>query len=198
VSETTKLTRAGALEAALLAGAGAVAGGILIAGLPEGAASKPSPRQDAEILAFALTLEYVQAGFYAEALRRGALKGELREFARTVGGHEREHIAFIRAALKGKAKPAPKLDFGEATATPEAFQRTALKLEDLGIKAYDAQAPNLTRGTLAAAARIVSVEARHASWIRGIAGQLPAPYAAEPTLSTRRVTETLQGSGFVQ
>ena len=62
MSETTGLTRAGALEAALLAGAGAIVGGILIAGLPEGAASKPSARQDAEILSFALTLEYVQAG----------------------------------------------------------------------------------------------------------------------------------------
>jgi Ferritin-like domain len=191
---TAGLNRRGAL----LAGAGAIAGGILIAALPDGAASEPSARQDAEILNFALVLEHVQAALYAEALGRNVLQGELRDFARVVGGHEQAHIDFIRHALGRKAKPPPKLEFGEDASTPEAFQRTALKLEDLGIKAYDAQAPNLTRAALTAAARIVSVEARHAAWIRAIAGQNPAPDAAEPVIGARRVVETLNGSGFVR
>ena len=193
-----RMTRAALLEGALLAGGGVVVGGVVLGGLPDFAASKPSPEQDAEILNFALLLEHVQAGLYADALTRGGLSGELREFARRVGAQEREHIAFIRKALGKAARKEPELDFGEDTATPERFTETAFKLEDLGVAAYNTQAPNLTKETLAAAAKIVSVEARHAAWIRAIAGENPAPDASEPTASARRVASTLEGSGYVQ
>lgn len=193
-----RTTRIELLERALLAGGGIAVGGIVIAALPDLAGSKPSASQDAEILNFALLLEYVQAGLYADALRRKALTGERREYAKIVGGHERAHIAFIRKALGDKARKPPKLDFGEDTATAESFTDVALKLEDLGVAAYNAQAPNLTKGALAAAARIVSVEARHAAWIRAIAGVTPAPDASEPPASAKRVVATLNGSGYVQ
>ena len=192
-----RTTRSELLQAALTTCGGVAVGGVVIAALPDLAGSKPSPAQDAEILNFALLLEHVQAGLYADALRRKALSGELREFAETVGAHERAHIAFIRKALGDKARKPPKLDFGEDTATAESFTEVALKLEDLGVSAYNAQAPNLTKGALAAAARIVSVEARHASWIRSIAGVTPAPDAAEPPASAARVAATLKGSGYV-
>jgi rubrerythrin len=194
---TDGLTRARFLEGVFLAGGGVVVGGVLLGGLPDFAASKPSPKQDAEILGFALTMEYVQAGFYAEALSRGTLEGELRDFARRVGDQERAHIAFIRKALGQAAGKPPKLDFGEDTGSPEAFSEAAVKLEDLGVAAYNAQAPNLTKPTLGAAAKIVSVEARHAAWIRAIAGDNPAPDAAEPTASAKRVVATLEGSGYL-
>jgi rubrerythrin len=193
-----RVTRAGFLEGALLAGGGVVVGGVLIGGLPDFASSKPSAKQDAEILNFALTMEYVQAGFYEEALERGSLSGELREYADRVGSQEKEHLAFIKKALGKAAAKQPELDFGEDTASPEAFTQAAFKLEDLGVSAYNAQAPNLTNETLAAAAKIVSVEARHAAWIRAIAGRNPAPDAAEPTASAERVVKTLNGSGYLQ
>ena len=193
-----RTTRIELLERALLAGGGMAVGGIVIAALPDLAGSKPSASQDAEILNFALLLEYVQAGLYADALRRKALTGERREYAKIVGEHERAHIAFIRKALGDKARKPPKLDFGEDTATAATFTDVALKLEDLGVAAYNAQAPNLTKGSLAAAARIVSVEARHAAWIRAIAGVTPAPDASEPPASAKRVVATLNGSGYVQ
>jgi rubrerythrin len=193
-----RVTRAGFLEGALLAGGGVVVGGVLIGGLPDFASSKPSAKQDAEILNFALTMEYVQSGFYEEALRRGTLTGELREFAQRVGSQEQAHLEFIRKALGKAAGKKPKLDFGEDTGSPEAFTEAAFKLEDLGVAAYNAQAPNLTKETLGAAAKIVSVEARHAAWIRAIAGENPAPDAAEPTASAKRVVDTLNGSGYLQ
>jgi rubrerythrin len=192
-----RFSRAALIEGALLAGGGVVVGGVLLGGLPDFASSKPSPKQDAEILNFALTMEYVQSGFYAEALERGALEGELREFAERVGGQEEEHVAFIRKALGKAAGKKPKLDFGDDTGSPDAFTQAALKLEDLGVAAYNAQAPNLTKPTLAAAGKIVSVEARHAAWIRAIAGENPAPDAAEPTASAKRVVSTLNGSGYL-
>jgi len=193
-----RTTRSDLLERVVMTGAGFAAGGIVIAALPDLAGSEPSPKQDADILNFALLLEYVQAGFYADALKRGSLEGERREYARTVGAHERAHVAFLRKALGEKAGKAPKLDFGDDTTSPKRFTDSALKLEDLAVAAYNAAAPSLTKPALAAAAKIVSVEARHASWIRSIAGVTPAPYASEPQISVKRAAQTLKGSGYIQ
>lgn len=191
-------TRAEVLERVLAAGGAVAVGGIAIAAVADPAGSQPSAAQDVEILNFALLIEHVQAGFYADALRRGSLTGELRAFARTVGAHERAHVAFLRKALGSKAKKAPELEFGDDTTSPARFTDASLKLEDLAVAGYNAQAPNLTKPALASAAKIVSVEARHAAWIRAIAGVTPAPDAAEPQLSAQRVMKTLQGSGYIQ
>jgi hypothetical protein len=134
----------------------------------------------------------VQGGLYAEAVRRGALKGELQKYAEVVGGHERAHAALLRKALGGAARRAPKLDFGEDVTDAKRFMAAAVKLEDLGVAALNAQAPNLTDAALVQAARIVSVEARHASWIRAISGESPAPEATEPSTTAQTVTKAVQ------
>ena len=36
------------------------------------------------------------------------LTGELAQYARVVGGHERAHVAFLRETLGSRAKPAPR------------------------------------------------------------------------------------------
>jgi len=191
------LTRADLLQGALLTGGGVVVGGVLLA-LPDPAGSQqPSLERDAEILNFGLLLEYVQEGLYDQALRRASLQGELREFAQRVRSHERAHIDFLREALGNEARKRPELDFGQDAADPEAFTEAALKLEDLGVAAYNTQAPNLSNEALAGAAKIVSVEARHAAWIRAIAGVNPAPDASEPQVDADRVQSTLQGSGYI-
>jgi Ferritin-like domain len=192
------LSRSDALRAGVLAGCGTVAGGVLLAGTPQGAASKPSKKQDAEILNFVLVLEELQAAFYADALDRGSLSGELLEFAEEVGTQEREHVDFVRGALGSAARDAPAFDFGDATASAQRFGRTALELEDLGVTAYNAGAPNLTSEALGAAARIVSVEARHAAWIRDLLGKNPAPFASEPRKSAKAVAAALDRTGFVK
>jgi hypothetical protein len=136
--------------------------------------------------------------FYAEALKRARLAGELRSFAEIVGGHEREHVRFVRAALGRHAQAAPKLDFGDDTADAERFARSALRLEDLGVKAYFTQAASLRPATLAQVGRIATVESRHAAWIRDLAGLDPAPDPVEPTLDAKTVRQTLKGSGYVR
>ena len=103
-----RTTRSELLRTALVTGGGVAVGGVVIAALPDLAGSKPSAAQDAEILNFALLLEHVQAGLYADALRRKALSGELRQFAEIVGAHERAHIAFIRKALGDKRPQTPQ------------------------------------------------------------------------------------------
>jgi Ferritin-like domain len=167
------------LKAAGAAGA-LVVGGALLAALPDAVGAAPSPKQDREILNVVLLMEEVQARFYTEALRRGLLTGELEEFARVVGAHERAHVAFLRRTLGSEARRRPTVQFDSLT-SPRSFTAAAIALEDLAVAAYNGQGPNLTKPALAAAGKIVSVEARHAGWIRDIAGRNPAPDATDPT-----------------
>ena len=181
-------------RAAVLGGALAV-GGALIGGARAGAAPT---RTDIRILNFVLRLEELEAGFYAAALDRGALRGELREFAEVAGAHEREHVAFLRGALGAKAVPRPKMRFGPAVTSQKRFVAAATTLEDTVVAAYNGQAANLGASTLAAAARIVSVEARHAAWIRAIAGKPPAVDATDPIATQSQVQAALDKLGFLR
>ena len=190
------LTRGAVLRAGAVATGGAAAGVLIGGGLP-GRAAQSDAAKDAEILNFALQLERMQAAFYADALKRGKLTGELREYATVVGGHEQEHVKFLESALAGAAKPAQKYDFGEDTSSPEAFQVAAQRMEDLSAQAYNAAAPGLSTKALRAAAKIASVEARHAAWIRDLAGENPAPDAAEPVTTAAKVASAVQQTGYV-
>jgi Ferritin-like domain len=189
-------TRSQALRAALGAAGGLAVGGLLIANQPEPAHSKDE-ETEADVLNFALLLERVQAGFYAEGLRRAHLKGELRQFARIAGAHERAHAGLLLKALGDAARRPPKLDFGDDTADAHRFALAAEKLEDLSVAAYNSCADDLSPAALAQAGRIVSVEARHSAWIRDLRGDVPAPFATEPRSTPERIMATLKGSGYV-
>jgi hypothetical protein len=191
------ISRAALVKGAIGLGGGLFAGAALSGNLVDLAESKPSAKQDAEILNFVLVLEELQTAFYAEAVQRSKLEGPLLDFAKIVGDQERQHTAFVRKALGSNARKAPKFDFGDATGDPKAFAKAAVTLEDIGVAAYNAQAANLTAATLAAAAKIASVEARHASWISDLVGRNPAPFASEPTTSAAAVTSRLHKTGFV-
>jgi Ferritin-like domain len=124
------------------------------------------------------------------------LHGELREFAKTALVHEHAHLAVLKGALGTKAGPRPKFDFGSAVRDADEFKRTAIKLEDIAIAGYNGQATNLTAGTLAAAAKIVSVEARHASWVRTLAGEVAAPEAVDKPMTAKQVADGLHTIGL--
>jgi hypothetical protein len=65
------------------------------------------------------------------------------------------------------------------------------------VSAYNGQAGNLTKPALAVAAQIVSVDARHAGWIRAIRGEDAAPNPTDRALTARQVTQALQRTGFL-
>ena len=174
------------------------AGGTALAAWPRDTISARSAKQDAEILKFALVVEDLQSAFYAAALDNGALDGELLEYAQVVAEHEKAHADHIRTALGSDAPVAPNFDFGDSVGSPESFATTAIKLEDLGLSAYNGAAPGLTSGALADAARIVSVEARHISWIRDIVGKIPAPRATDKAISAKQAQAAITATGFVQ
>jgi rubrerythrin len=190
---------AGSSRLALLlaAGAGAAAATPLfrrLLGIGDAAAA--SKAQDARILQLVLQLEYTQVAFYEEALSHASLEGQLRDFAETALGHERQHLAAIKRALGAKAGKRPRFEFGQATKNSDAFRATAIKLEDIAVAGYNGQATNLTPGTLAAAAEIVSVEARHAAWVRAIAGEVAAPDPVDKPLTATQVAAGLRMIGL--
>ncbi|MBA3432748.1 MAG: ferritin-like domain-containing protein [Actinobacteria bacterium] len=190
-------SRAGFFKKAFAAGGSLTLGGILIGGLPAIGSAAPSPANDVKILNFALTLEYLEAEFYTRASASGALSGEARELSRVVGGHERAHVAFLKGALGAKAVKKPTFDFKGTTEDQKLFLATARVLEDTGVAAYNGQGPNLTKATLPAAASIVSVEARHAAWVRDILRQNPAPKAFDDALSMPAILKAVTGTGFI-
>lgn len=191
-------SRAQFLVRAVLAGGTLTAGGALVAALPRLAASAPSPAQDQKILNFALQLEYIEAAFYAEAFAKGKFSGDLLEYVSVVRRHEQAHVAFLKRVLGSKARKEPKFDFGDATSDPTKFTAAAISLEETMIAAYNGQAANLTKPTLAAAAKIVSVEARHAGWIRAIARKNPAPNATDQPKTAAEVQADINRTGFVR
>ena len=94
-----------------------------------------------------------------------------------------------------RRSPSRRSTSGTRSATRTKFIATSITLEDTGVSAYDGQGPLLRRKTLPAAAAIVSVEARHAAWIRYLAGQFgqdavggPAPDVLNPALTKDQVT----------
>jgi rubrerythrin len=193
-----RLTRGQLMQRGAVGGSAVLAGGGLLAWLPANAGSAPSKSLDRKIFQFALQLEYLQAAFYAAAVDAGALRGEVLDFAETVAGHEQEHVDYLKRALGSAAGREARYDFGRATTDEREFLRAAVILENTGVAAYNGQAANLTKASLAAAAEIVSVEGRHAAWASSLAGLDPAPRAADLGETPAAVTATLKRTGFVQ
>jgi Ferritin-like domain len=183
------------LRAAALAAGGALTA-VTAIGAADRLAAAPSPEQDVKVLNLLLLVEYVEVAFYEAALERAGLTGELEEYARAVVAHEREHVAYLENALGDKADPEPRYDLAAITGDADAFARAAAKLEDIAVGAYNGQAANVTPPAFLAAARIVSVEARHAAWIRSIRNRAPAPDAVDVPYDAAKVRNDLRTVGL--
>lgn len=189
------LTRRRLMAGAGLGGVGLAAGAVYLGEFPR-VAAQGSAGQDEMILNFALGLERMQAAYYAEALRLGIVAGELLGFARVVAEHEQVHVDYLLGLLGDRAAPEKEFTYGDALADERAFSSTALVLEDAAVAAYNGQIANLTPKAQRAAARIVSVDARHAAWIRAILGQTPAEEPTDPGQSAEVVNETVAATGI--
>jgi len=186
-------------KAGLGVGAVAASGGILGA-LP--AIARASSNDDVAILNFALTLEFLEAEFYTQAVASGALKDELAQFAKVVKAHEVAHVAALKGALGAKAVKKPKFNFKGTTSNQAKFAATAQVLEDTGVAAYLGQVGNIkSKAVLAAAGSILPVEARHAAWIRDINGgrgkNNPAPAAFEKGKTDKQILAIVKSTGFI-
>jgi hypothetical protein len=142
-----------------------------------------------EVLNYALTLEYLEAEFYATAATNdyagfgsNGPTAIAKAALNTIGAHENAHVAFLTAAITGASGvpvSKPTFDFSggngsgngafaTAFSNYNLFLAVAQTLEDTGVRAYKGAAPDLmsNNDVLTAALNIHSVEARHASHIR--------------------------------
>ena len=190
-------SRSAFLGTAIVGGGALAAGAVLAGGLPGAAAPAPSARQDVQILNFFLLIEEVLKAFYADAHRRGALGGELAQFAEVALAHETKHVKWLRKLLKGDARAKPTLEFRDATSNPKKFMTTAMLLEDTIVAAYNGQVPNLTRDARSIPARMVSVDARHSAWMHDLAGMTPAAMSTDKPMGEAAVRKALRRTRFV-
>ena len=138
---------------------------------------RDSNKSDLEILNYALTLEFLEADFYAQVIDSGMVKDpKVGSIAKKFGSTEQEHVDALIATIKklgGKPVAAPKSNFGPTfdkglMATLEA----AADVENLGAAAYLGQAGNIkNKEVLAAALAIHTVEARHAAALNILVGR---------------------------
>lgn len=183
-----------------LRNAGILGGGMAFAAALPGVARAAGglSKGDIDILNYALTLEYLESSFYAEANRKGALSGEYARFAKTVGAHENAHVQALKGTLGSAAVKKPRFDFQGTTASQSTFAKTAMVLEDTGVKAYQGQVTNIeSPAVLQAAVAIHPVEARHAAWITNIMHGKPAPDAFNPAADMKTVLAAVKSTGFI-
>lgn len=199
-------TRAGFLRRAGVGGAALVGGGALLGAPGTAFAGHSDSIPDADVLNYALTLEFLEANFYTSALggpgttgvpaRRGRFSrgritgarkfngfgGRIRRTAyrnlRDIRDHEVEHVDFLRGALGASAVGPCRFDFSSALRNVGSFLETAQVLENTGVMAYDGAIRYVDTGdNLQAGAEIATVEARHASYLNLINGDSPFPSA---------------------
>lgn len=149
---------------------------------------------DADILNFALNLEYLEAEFYTVATtgRRiedlgigvggvGTLGGtvggsvvsmesRVAQVARDLANEEQMHVRFLRSALGSAAIAKPAINLaalGIGFANMNEFLIVSRAFEDVGVTAYNGAAPLISsKAILAAAAAIGLTEAQHAGQLR--------------------------------
>ena len=133
---------------------------------------------DFGIVNYALTLEYLEAAFYADVAKSGLFKGDDLALIERIGQAEQEHDALTATARQLGGQPAaePKAEF------PLDDAKSVLELatvENLGAAAYLGQAAAISDPEiLAAALSIHSVEGRHAAVLNTLVGMPPTPDGA--------------------
>ncbi|CCH56008.1 hypothetical protein BN8_05310 [Fibrisoma limi BUZ 3] len=133
----------------------------------------------AEVLNFALTLEYLEAEFYNKSLASGIIPAMARPYYEQIAKHENAHVDVLKGALGSAAVMKPNFDFTAKGTFADVFSNVqtnyavAQAFEDTGVRAYKGQAARLlvSPEVLTVALQIHSVEARHAARIRYLRGE---------------------------
>ncbi len=176
------------------------------------------PTAIADVLNFALKLEYLESLFYIKGTGTANLipAGAATTALGIIRDDEVKHVAFLRTALGSQAGPVltdADFDFTGAKGGTrpalfptvfsdyQTFLAVAQSLEDTGVRAYKGAAPSLmsNKTVLEAALDIHSVEARHASHLRtmrrGNNGTLTPSAPANPNSMTPKSWVSNQDGG---
>lgn len=178
-------------------GAAVTAASAFLAGCGGGSnnsSSSPSGPSDADILNFALNLEYLEAEFYTYAVTGKGLAASgigttgvgtagtvtggvqttfnnatVQSIATELMADEQAHVTLLRGALGSYAVAEPSINLsalGSFTTLP-VFLTLARAFEDTGVSAYGGAAPLISsKAYLQVAAQILGTEALHAGNLR--------------------------------
>jgi rubrerythrin len=188
-TERSDVLMKGALAAGAIFGLGAISpfvkGAIGASGGKKG---------DIEVLNYALTLEYLESAFYAEAKKKLNLSGDLKTLVDTFSRDEDAHVKALTQTIRdlgGKPVQAPKVEFPYSDTA--GFTALSETIENVGVSAYNGAAPKISsKEVLEAAGSIVQVEARHAAAIALQNGNEPAPDAFDKTMTEAQVLKAVQ------
>jgi hypothetical protein len=127
---------------------------------------------DIGILNYAYALEQLEAAFYMKVISSpfSGMSMMEKSYLTDIRDHEIAHREFFKAALAAKAIPGLEVDFSSIDfSNRTSVLRTAKAFEDLGVSAYNGAGKLISNPDyLTLAGKIVSVEARHAAWIRDL------------------------------
>lgn len=127
---------------------------------------------DTGVLNYAYALEQLEAAFYTRVIESqyGGMTSEERSLLTDIRDHEIAHREFLKAALGASAIKGLTPDFSSVNFGSRAsVLSTAKTFEDLGVSAYNGAGRLLTTPSyLLVAGKIVSVEARHAAYLRDL------------------------------
>jgi hypothetical protein len=132
---------------------------------------------DAEILNFALTLEYLESAFYNVKGKEVSLTGTAKSYATMFGEQEAEHVTALTSAIKALGgTPVKEPQFVFPVSNEKSFLALASVLENTGVGAYNGAAPSISsKEVLATAGSIVQIEGRHAAAINLLINTTPTP-----------------------
>jgi hypothetical protein len=127
---------------------------------------------DVGVLNYAYALEQLEAAFYTKVVESFAstFSQTERNLITDIRDHEIAHREFFKAALGSNAIPALEVNFSSIDFGNKAtVLATAKTFEDLGVQAYNGAGKLITNPDyLLLAGKIVSVEARHAAYVRDL------------------------------
>src|SRR5262245_5374406 len=176
-------------------GALALAAGSPMLGRLAALAAAQDFKDDVDVLNYALTLEHLEYAFYRDGVGKFDLGEDpfgnaITTYATAIRDHAGVPVKTLTGVvtdLGGTPVAEATYDFGYGR-DPKKFLATARALENTGVMAYDGAIRYLTRADLVtAAASIAAVEARHASYLNLVNGQVPFPAAFERAESKAEV-----------
>lgn len=197
----TMLNRRSFLASVGVVGAAAATAPFIAAcGSSTASASGPAP---ADVLNFALNLEYLEATFYSYLTTGADLPSSLtagatgpvtnppatpawqtnfvEDMVNEIYYDEMSHVADLQSALGSSAVPRPALNLaGGGVVTTASYLQISRTFEDVGVTAYAGAAQYLSGTDLTYAAQILGVEGFHAGALRyaaiiyNVAGGTPA------------------------
>lgn len=157
----------------------AAAGTSTGSGTGAGSSSGAADPSDLSIVNYALTLEYLEAQFYAKVISSGLFHGKTLSILKGFGAEEDQHVAALKKVASSLGTPAAEPTGKFPIKSAAQVTTLAATVENLGASAYLGQAGNITsKEILAAALSIHTIEARHAATLNLVLKKSPTPDGA--------------------